>query len=125
MIDPVDSLVGQNIRRFRTARGISQAVLGHAIGVTFQQVQKYENGANRVGSSRLFKIAQFLEVPIERFFELTATAAPTPAAGRVVTDLLGSPYAVQMLKAFAKLPSDRMRRSLIVLAETISEQSNN
>ena len=125
MIDPVDKLVGQNIRTFRTAKGMSQAELGHAIGVTFQQVQKYENGANRVGSSRLFKIADYLEVPIGRFFEIAGTPAQAPAAGPVVTDLLSSPYAVQMLLAFAKLPSDRMRRSLIVLAETISEHSNN
>jgi transcriptional regulator with XRE-family HTH domain len=125
MIDPVDKLVGQNIRTFRTAKGISQAELGRAIGVTFQQVQKYENGANRIGSSRLFQIAEFLQVPIGRFFEIPATASQTAAAGPVVTDLLNSRYAVQMLRAFAKLPSDRMRRSLVVLAETISEHSEN
>jgi transcriptional regulator with XRE-family HTH domain len=125
MIDPVDKLVGQNIRIFRTAKGISQTELGNAVGVTVQQIQKYENGANRVGSSRLFKIAEFLEVPIGRFFDNAATASDAPAAGPVVTDLLNSPYAVQMLKAFARLPSDSMRRSLVVLAERISEHSNN
>jgi transcriptional regulator with XRE-family HTH domain len=125
MIDPVDKLVGQNIRIFRTAKGISQTELGNAVGVTVQQIQKYENGANRVGSSRLFKIAGVLEVPIGRFFDNAATASDGSAAGPVVTDLLNSPYAVQMLKAFARLPSDSMRRSLVVLAERISEHSNN
>ena len=106
MIDSVDKLVGQNIRIFRTAKGISQTELGSAVGVTVQQIQKYENGVNRVGSSRLFKIAQALEIPIGRFFDNAATASDAPVAGPVVTDLLNSPYAVQMLKAFARLPSD-------------------
>jgi transcriptional regulator with XRE-family HTH domain len=125
MIDSIDKLVGQNIRIFRTAKGISQTELGNAVGVTVQQIQKYENGANRVGSSRLFKIAGVLEVPIGRFFDNAATASDGSVAGPVVTDLLNSPYAVQMLKAFARLPSDSMRRSLVVLAERISEHSNN
>lgn len=124
-IEPVDKLVGQNIRIFRTAKGISQTELGEAVGVTFQQIQKYEKGANRVGSSRLAKIAKVLEVPISRFFDNTAMASDGPVAGPVVTDLLTSPYAVQMLKAFASLPSDRMRRSLVVLAKTFSKHSNN
>ena len=123
--EPVDKLVGQNIRIFRTANGISQTELGNAVGVTFQQIQKYEKGTNRVGSSRLAKIAAVLEVPISRFFDNGATASDGPVAGPVVTDLLTSPYAVQMLKAFSSLPSDRMRRSLVILAQTISEQSNN
>jgi len=124
-IEPVDKLVGQNIRIFRTAKGISQTELGNAVGVTFQQIQKYERGTNRVGSSRLAKIAAVLEVPISRFFDNRAMASDGPVAGPVVTDLLTSPYAVQMLKAFSSLPSDRMRRSLVILAQTISEQSNN
>ena len=123
-VEPVDRLVGQNIRIFRTAKGISQTVLGNSVGVTFQQIQKYENGANRVGSSRLARISAVLGVPISRFFDNSATAADGPVAGPVVTDLLTSPYAVQMLKAFASLPNDRMRRSLVVLAETISERAH-
>ena len=123
-IEPVDRFVGKNIRIFRTAKGISQTVLGDAVGVTFQQIQKYENGMNRVGSSRLAKIAAVLEVPISRFFDNSVTAADGPVAGPVVTDLLASPYAVQMLKAFASLPNDGMRRSLVVLARTISERSS-
>lgn len=122
-VEPVDRFVGQNIRIFRTAKGISQTVLGDAVGVTFQQIQKYENGMNRVGSSRLAKIAAFLEVPVSRFFDNGATASDGPVAGPLVTDLLSSPYAVQMLKAFADLPNDSMRRSLVSLARTISERS--
>jgi len=65
----VDAHVGQRIRQRRTQLGLSQTALGQALGVTFQQVQKYEKGVNRVGSSRLAQIAEVLQVPIESFFE--------------------------------------------------------
>ena len=119
-IEPVDKLVGQNIRIFRMAKGISQTELGNSVGVTFQQIQKYEKGANRVGSSRLARIAGILKVPISCFFDNSASGSDGPVAGPVVTDLLISPYAVQMLKAFAKLPSDKLRRSIVVLTESIA-----
>jgi transcriptional regulator with XRE-family HTH domain len=119
-IQPVDQLVGQNIRIFRSAKGLSQTELGTAVGVTFQQIQKYEKGVNRVGSSRLAMIAEVLGVPVSRFFDNEAMASDGPVAGAVVTDLLTSPYAVPMLQAFAKLPSDKMRRSLVTLAESIA-----
>ena len=124
-IEAVDKLVGQNIRIFRTAKGLSQTKLGNVVGVTFQQIQKYENGANRVGSSRLAKIAEVLKVPIGRFFDNTAKGSDGPVVGAVVTDLLSSPYAVQMLKVFADLPSDKLRRDFVMLAKSISEKSNN
>jgi transcriptional regulator with XRE-family HTH domain len=120
-IEPVDKLVGQNIRIFRMAKGISQTELGNSVGVTFQQIQKYEKGANRVGSSRLAKIAVILKAPISCFFDNSASGSDGPVAGPVVTDLLISPYAVQMLKAFAKLPNDKLRRSLVVLTESIAK----
>ncbi len=120
-IDPVDTLVGKNIRIFRLAKGVSQTVLGNAIGVTFQQVQKYENGLNRVGSSRLAKIAQVLAVPVSRFFD-TGAGAGGPVSGKIVTDLLSVPYAVRMLQALAKISDNKTRRSLVVLTESIAEK---
>ena len=75
-VEPVDKLVGKNIRIFGLAKGISQTEVGEAIGVTFQQVQKYENGTNRFGSSRLAKLSKVLGVPINRFFN-TGTAGAT------------------------------------------------
>ena len=65
----VDAHVGQRIRQRRTQLGLSQTALGQALGVTFQQVQKYEKGANRIGSSRLAQFAEVLQMPIESFFE--------------------------------------------------------
>src|SRR6516165_7023772 len=100
---PMDELVGMNIRIFRKAKGLSQARLGNLIGVTFQQIQKYEKGANRIGPSRLAKIAKALEVPIGRLFDASASSSDGPVDGEIVTDLLITPYAVQMLKAFAEI----------------------
>ena len=118
--NPVDKYVGSRVRMRRIMLGMSQEKLGEALGMTFQQIQKYEKGANRVGSSRLARIAAILKVPISNFFDNSAAGAEGPVAGPVVTDLLISPYAVQMLKAFAKLPNDKLRRSIVVLTESIA-----
>jgi transcriptional regulator with XRE-family HTH domain len=93
--------------------------------VTFQQIQKYEKGTNRVGSSRLAKIAQILEVPVARFFDNAAGGADGPLPGPVVTDLLDVPYAVPLLEAFARISTNEIRRSLVSLAETIAAQYEN
>src|SRR3981081_2626558 len=95
-IEPVDKLVGQNIRIFRMAKGISQTELGNSVGVTFQQIQKYEKGANRVGSSRLAKIAAILKVPISHFFDNSASGGDGPVSGAVGAHLLICTYAVNM-----------------------------
>lgn len=77
---PVDIHVGKRIRELRNAAGMSQTVLGDAVGLTFQQIQKYENGKNRCSASRLYEFASILDVPVERFFE----AMPSTAlAGRI------------------------------------------
>ncbi|HLH95658.1 MAG TPA: helix-turn-helix transcriptional regulator [Xanthobacteraceae bacterium] len=120
-VEPVDKVVGQNIRIFRSAKGISQSELGKAIGVTFQQVQKYESGANRVGSSRLAKIAKALNTPISSLFDNSATSLEGRVSGSMVTDLLITPDAVRMLRAFAKLPNDHLRRSILALTETLAK----
>jgi transcriptional regulator with XRE-family HTH domain len=122
----VDKLVGQNIRIFRTAKRLSQTELGNVIGVTFQQLQKYEKGTNRIGSGRLSQIADALDVPISRFFEgATRPAEPrtgsknNPKTGPVVTDLLSDRYAVQTLQAFSKIDSPKLRRAVLKLIESI------
>ena len=121
-IDSVDTLVGKNIRLFRLAKGLSQTELGTELGVTFQQVQKYEKGFNRVGSGRLSKISKLLDVPIERFFGSSAdTHGGT--TDMVVTDLLTAPYALRVLKALSKIKDAEVRRSIVTLTETIAERS--
>jgi len=118
-INPVDRLVGRNIRIFRLAKHMSQTELGQAIGVSFQQVQKYEKGVNRVGPGRLSQIADLLGVPVERFFREDGKAAGQGKAGPLVTDLLGEAYALRMLQAFAKISSRDVRRKLLMLAESL------
>jgi transcriptional regulator with XRE-family HTH domain len=117
---PVDSLVGQNIRICRLQRGLTQTALGHHLGVTFQQIQKYENGANRVGASRLSQISGALGV------SLTALFDGRPAAGRTGPDLSGrdllaNPHAVRLVQAFHKIPAGKRRIAVLHLIESIGK----
>src|SRR5262245_60849777 len=120
--EPTDKFVGQNIRLVRKAKGLSQTQLGDAIGVTFQQVQKYENGFNRVGSSRLVRIATALDVPVHSFFHGIVSEKNRPTPTQSVGDLLGAPDAMDMLKALATIPNPKVRRSLVALVESIGAQ---
>jgi transcriptional regulator with XRE-family HTH domain len=116
---PVDVLVGQNIRICRLQKGLSQTELGERIGVTFQQIQKYEKGANRVGASRLTQIAGVLGVPLPTLFE------GTPTAGQAVQDqsgraLLTHPHSLRLLQAFDKITSESMRAAVLQMIESIA-----
>ncbi len=119
-INAIDKMIGRNVRIFRKAKGISQSQLGDGIDVTFQQIQKYEKGANRIGSGRLAQIAKFLDVPIARIFENVPGGSGNRLSGPVVTDLLAVPHAVDMLQAFAKVSSDSVKRSLVALTRSVS-----
>lgn len=120
--DPVDKLVGQNIRIFRLAKGMTQTALGDALDVTFQQIQKYEKGANRVGSGRLAKIAKALDVPITRFFHNRSTGSINDTAHDSVSELLTSPHALRMLKALSKIADNDTVLSLISLTESVAKR---
>src|SRR5262245_29744278 len=120
--DPVDIEVGQRIKIQRLAAGLSQTELGESIGVTFQQVQKYENGANRVGAGRLTEIARVLDVPILALFEGSATArlgGDDPfEPGRA---LLAQPHAIRLARAFHKIPNVKTRLAIVHLIEAVAE----
>jgi len=118
--DPVDIHVGKNIRVFRLAKGLSQTAVGDALGITFQQIQKYERGVNRVGSSRLAKLSHILSVPVNRFFE-DAGVRGSDATSEVIADLLSRPHAIRMLRALADISDNGTRLSLVQLAETLAE----
>lgn len=122
-IDVVDVHVGQNIRIFRNQRGMSQTELANKIGITFQQVQKYEKGANRVGGGRLFKIAEILKVPVSALFD----GAKQPAdlqTGLTPTAMLAKPYALRLLQAFIALEDTELRKSITEFVEKIPHTSN-
>jgi transcriptional regulator with XRE-family HTH domain len=114
--NPVDILVGRNIRIHRLDQGLSQTELGKHIGVTFQQVQKYENGVNRVGSGRLFKIAGVLGVPVSTFFDGADTLEEKSLKSSPVA-MLAEPYALRLLRAFSEISDSELRRSLVEMAE--------
>ena len=116
---PVDQLVGQNIRICRLQRGLSQTELGQRVGVTFQQIQKYEKGANRVGASRLTQIADVLQVALPTLFDGAATV------GQVAPEasprfLLAKPHSLRLLQAFDKVKDDGTRMALLAVVECLA-----
>lgn len=123
VIKEVDAHVGEIIRERRKAVGMSQQKLGEAIGLTFQQVQKYEKGTNRIGSSRMMQIANALNVPPTYFFDGAPTAARLAEDQKpmqYISDFVASTDGNALMKAFARLPND-VQRSVVNLVETIAE----
>src|ERR1700755_543987 len=121
MPDPLDTMVGARIRVFRIHRRISQIDLGDQIGVTFQQVQKYEKGTNRVGASRLSRIAAVLGVSIGELFE-SSEERPGDAKSRF--RLLAGRNAWRVLKAFTRMSDPRLRRAIAQLVEIVADQQS-
>jgi transcriptional regulator with XRE-family HTH domain len=117
---PLDVMVGARIRMLRVNRGVSQTVLAERIGVTFQQVQKYERGANRVGAGRLSQIAFVLDVSVGELFE--SSPAGSPGLNSPVR-LLAEPGALRVLKAYARTPSPRVRLCIAKLVESIAART--
>ncbi len=130
--NPVDIHVGSRIRLRRMMIGMSQERLGERLSLTFQQVQKYEKGANRVGASRLFAISRILEVPVEFFFadmpDSVSDAAEKgntsgmsePDETAFVMDFVSSSEGLQLNTAFKKIGSQEVRRKIVDLVKTLS-----
>jgi transcriptional regulator with XRE-family HTH domain len=123
----IDRRIGYNIRVLREMRHRSQKDLAGAIGVAYQQVQKYEAGTDRVGAGRLLEIANYLDVPVADFFD---GARPVPSVrkteGRNSTakDLLLSPYALKMLRVFCKIEDLKLRLHVIELLESAAQEQD-
>jgi transcriptional regulator with XRE-family HTH domain len=115
---PVDVLVGHNIRICRMQQGLSQTELGQRVGLTFQQIQKYENGANRVGASRVIQVAGALGVSLGALFDGTSTAArgePDPyERGR-----LTHPHALRLVQAFDRIADSKRRTAVLDLVDSL------
>jgi transcriptional regulator with XRE-family HTH domain len=121
--DPVDVEVGHRIRIERLSRGLSQTALANQLGVTFQQVQKYEKGVNRVGAGRLTKIAEVLGVPVSTFFsgkEVLEGEASKEGDATSPLKLLTVSGAFRLLRAYADIEDTNLRRSIVDLVEQIS-----
>jgi transcriptional regulator with XRE-family HTH domain len=108
--DPVDIAVGARIRLLRKVRGLSQQALAEAAGVTFQQIQKYEHGSNRVSASMLARIAKTLGAPVADMFGEMSRA---PGAIDDVAGLLAEPGALDLLQAYSSLPRGAPRAALV------------
>lgn len=121
--NPIDVHVGSRLRERRMALGVSQERLGESLGLTFQQVQKYEKGVNRIGASRLFQIARILEVPVQYFFEgVSLEDRDDPNNTQEIMRFLGTVEGLQLNAAFAKIKHDETRRRIVELVKTLSEQ---
>ena len=123
--DPTDKYVGSRIRMRRLTRKMSQAALGDAVGVTFQQIQKYEKGTNRIGSSRLQRVANVLKVPVSYFFDGGPNSLNQTRAKRELSDytseFLATPDGLALTRAFLRLPKGNVRRAIVKLVEKIAE----
>ena len=120
----IDKRLGQKVRTRRLEIGMSQEKLAELLGVTFQQVQKYEKGVNRIAASRLFQISSALDMPIARFYENI-----NPIAGAVgedngdyVHDALATPEGIQLMSLFAAIESQKVRRRVVELVRALVEE---
>jgi transcriptional regulator with XRE-family HTH domain len=126
--NPIDTHVGSRVRLRRNMLGMSQEKLGDALGITFQQIQKYEKGANRVGASRLQAIANVLNVPVSFFFDDAPGEAGAANRGLAeensttyVVDFLNSTEGLQLNRAFVKITDAKVRRKIIDLVKSLSD----
>jgi transcriptional regulator with XRE-family HTH domain len=126
--NPIDKHVGSRVRMRRMMLGMSQEKLGDALSLTFQQVQKYEKGTNRIGASRLQQIAHILQVPVAFFFEGAPdlgdgsstnglAEAPSPA---YISDFLATSDGLALTKAFMRIRDAKLRRRIVDLVEHIA-----
>ena len=117
--DPRDAEIGQRVRALRLQRGLSQTELGQLISVTFQQVQKYEKGANRISAGRLQRIAEVLGVPVAYFFAAPADQE-TPDEPRDGAVFLQTEGALRLARAYARIKEPGIRLQLLRLTEAIA-----
>lgn len=126
--NPTDVHVGGRIRLRRNMLGMSQEKLGEALGITFQQIQKYEKGTNRVGASRLQAIASILSAPVAFFFEDVPgqeggehKGLAEDSSANFVVDFLSSAEGLQLNRAFARISNPKVRRKVIELAKVLAD----
>jgi transcriptional regulator with XRE-family HTH domain len=127
--NPIDIHVGSRVRLRRTMLGLSQEKLGEQLGITFQQIQKYEKGANRIGASRLQEIASVLNTPVSFFFEDAPNTTPNRNTGfaesepaNYVVDFLSSSEGLQLNRAFIKIRDPKVRRKIVEMVKTLSTE---
>jgi transcriptional regulator with XRE-family HTH domain len=124
--NPIDQHVGSRMRMRRLMLAMSQEKLGGALGLTFQQVQKYEKGTNRIGASRLHQISQILQVPVAFFFEGAPNAlAPHGSSGSALSmaqidDFISDSDGLKLISAFMRIDNAALRRRIVMLVQEIA-----
>ncbi len=128
--NPVDAHVGGRIRLRRNVLGMSQEKLGESLGITFQQIQKYEKGTNRVGASRLQAISSILGVSVSFFFDEApgqgeeASGFAEDSQSAYVSDFLNSAEGLQLNRAFVKISDPRVRRRILDLVKALGDEKS-
>lgn len=127
--NPIDIHVGTRVRLRRTMLGLSQEKLGDSLGITFQQIQKYEKGSNRIGASRLQKLSEILKTPISFFFEDAPSSEKTMVGGlseadspNYLVDFLSTSEGLQLNKAFANIKDPKVRKKIIDLVCSLADE---
>ena len=127
-IHPIDLHVGNRVRTRRKSLNISQTELANGLGLTFQQVQKYERGLNRISASKLFEISRALKAPIAFFFEgydgpAVGDDLEASASEQAVSHFLATAEGLELAECFTRLPSAHLRRSLLDLARAMTKDA--
>jgi len=122
--NPIDIQVGNRVRIRRMLIGMSQERLGDLLGLTFQQVQKYEKGVNRIGAGRLFEVSRILNVPIDFFYEGVNAAQPGAGEpeGAPVMEFVSSGEGLQLSLAFMKIKDSKVRKRVLDLVKSLAEE---
>ena len=124
--NPIDVHVGKRVRMRRLLLGMNQETLANALGLTFQQVQKYEGGANRVSASRLAAMAEILQVPISFFFgDLPTDDAKPTAAEREWREYLERPETIELIRLYYAIPNSQMRAQFLAMVKSIAKPGGN
>jgi len=126
--NPVDAQVGSRVRLRRMLIGMSQERLGELLGLTFQQVQKYEKGLNRIGAGRLFDIARILGVPIDYFYEGLTNASSRGFSendtSHPIVEFMSSPEGLQLALAFTSIKEPKVRKRVLDLVKSLAEDKD-
>lgn len=122
--NPIDTVVGARLRLHRQMAGMSQSQLADAVGITFQQVQKYERAANRISASRLVQFANALNMPVSAFFEDLPGPNGAPLGKDCVMSFLGSPDGVELAAAWMEIERPEFKRQFLQLIRTVAQKGS-
>lgn len=127
MPNPIDVHVGSRLRMRRMLVGMSQEKLGESLDLTFQQIQKYEKGSNRISASRLYDMSRILDVPVQFFFDDMVRSdaagrgkAAKPSGSFEMMEFLSSPDGAQLFRTFSEIDSPELRRNILDLVKSVS-----